>query len=75
MKYLLILICLFFLGCATTYWQHQEKQPEQFNRDKYDCETEAYARSSIRGVPGNPFIVHEEMRRCLQVKHGWEPQG
>jgi len=74
-KYLLLILCLFFTGCGPVLYYHPEKSPQQFEKDKYDCEMEAYARSVAKGFPGNPFIVNEEFHRCLRLKHGWCPQG
>ncbi|WP_459943255.1 hypothetical protein [Deferrisoma palaeochoriense] len=61
---------LVFSGCATRYC-HPTKTISDFERDKYDCEGVALQRSHHFGATANPFLIADEMKRCLEIKHGW----
>ncbi len=69
---LLIVVLLF--GCAQTIMVHPTKTTAEFKHDKYDCEHRAIQYASGLGFKGNPFIIRDEMQRCLEIMHGWEVQ-
>ena len=69
---LIFVLCVFVLGgCATTYC-HPTKTAADFERDKYDCEGVGVQRTHQWGLSGNPLIIADEMKRCLEIKHGWQ---
>jgi outer membrane biogenesis lipoprotein LolB len=73
-KTLLVVLALIMLtGCAPTMYCHPTKDASQFESDKYNCENIGFAKAHQFGASGNPFIIADEMRRCLQLKHGWKP--
>lgn len=59
-------------GCAPLVFTHPTKTATDFERDKYECEGEAMQRARAFGDPGNPFIIRDEIVRCLEIKHGWK---
>jgi hypothetical protein len=69
-----IMICLLLIlnGCAQTYWVHPTKGPEEFEADKYDCYLIAEQSAHDFGASGNPLIINDELKRCLQYKKGWK---
>jgi hypothetical protein len=67
----LVLLLALLFGCAPSKFCHSLKDASQFENDKYDCENMAYAKAHNFGAAGNPFIIIDETRRCLQLKHGW----
>ena len=73
MKSITVLVLSFALlcSCAPTKFCHPSKNASQFESDKYDCENMAYAKANNFGAAGNPLIIIDETRRCLQLKHGW----
>jgi len=71
---LLSVIGLLF-SCAGGYYCHPTKTAQDFERDKYDCEGIGVQRAHQWGFSGNPFIISDEMERCLMIKHGWTRCG
>jgi len=61
------------IGCAQTRFCHPTKSAADFEREKYDCENIAYQKASDFGAKGNPLIIADEIKRCLQLKYGWRP--
>lgn len=49
------------------------KKCPDFEREKYECEGEAYARANNMGLRGNAFAIGGEFRKCMQIKFGWYP--
>ncbi len=68
----ILLSCLSIIGCASTQWVHSYKNEQDFEADKYDCEKTAEQSAANWGSPGNPFMILNEMKKCLQYKHGWQ---
>lgn len=66
------LLTVLLAGCATapTYY-HAGKSQADFERDKYDCEQDAYQRAANVGAPSNPILVADYMRDCMLRKHGY----
>ena len=58
-------------GCATVVYTHSTKNAQDFERDKYECEKVAEQSAANWGSPGNPFMIVEEMRKCLELRYGW----
>jgi hypothetical protein len=54
-------------------YTHPTKTQEDFIRDKYECEQIATQYSANYNAQGNPFIIIEQTKRCLQEKFGWQP--
>jgi hypothetical protein len=69
-----LILCICLIGCARTVYTHPTKTTADFERDKYDCEKVAEQSAANWGSPGNPFMIVSEMKRCLELKHGWTPQ-
>ncbi len=64
---------LFLSSCTKVYYTHPWKTPEDFERDKYECEKIAEQSAAAVGASGNiPYIVME-VKRCLELKYGWKP--
>lgn len=71
MKSLIPVVALVFCAsCATTY-HHPEKTEAQFQKDLYECETIANQRTADKGYAGNPFIVQDEIKKCMTIKYGY----
>jgi len=75
--WLIVLAFLLILpwGCTKYVWKHPEKPDSSLNRDKYDCEQDALARSGYFTM-GKRFIIKsgpddDAVERCLIMKHGW----
>ena len=66
-----LFIILLLQGCQTIY-THPSKGPEDFTRDKYECEQIATQFSANYGAQGNPLIINDEIKRCLEQKFGWQ---
>ncbi|MDE9431351.1 hypothetical protein [Xenorhabdus bovienii] len=71
---ILMLFALFLSGCAKTILIHDSKSPSDLEKDKYECMNIATQQAANWGAAGNPFIIKNEMMRCLQVKYGWREQ-
>jgi hypothetical protein len=69
-----IIFALGFTACAPKIYTHPTKSSYDFDRDKYECEQAASQYSANWGAPGNPFIIAEQIQRCLELKFGWVPQ-
>ena len=69
-----IFIAILFFGCAKTIMVNPTKTSFEFERDKYDCHMQAVGYASDMGMKGNPFIIRDEMQRCLEIMHGWRVQ-
>ena len=65
-----LLACL--SGCAAppTYY-HPTKSAADFERDKYDCEQDAYQKTNNVGAAGNPILARDYHRDCMVRKHGY----
>lgn len=77
MRHLTIAFSIALLsGCATTYFVHDTKSPDQFAADNYDCSNIAAQRTANygSGFAGNPFIQVDEQKKCLKLKYGWREQ-
>lgn len=73
MKILTILLGIFVLsGCAKTMLVHDYKTTADFNRDKYDCESDAARYAASLGDPMNFLIIQERQVECMTLKHGWK---
>lgn len=70
-----LLLLLAINGCAPTVFVHPTKNNEDFERDKYECEKIAEQSAANWGSRGNPFMIANEMKRCLQLKFGWRPMN
>lgn len=70
MKYL-IFACVFLVGCATTTYFHDTKTETEYQQDHYNCETIATQRTADKGFAGNPFIIQDEIKKCMTVKYGY----
>lgn len=64
---------LLLTGCATTF-SHPTKNAADFEQDKYACEQVAVQYAANWGAEGNPFIISEQIDRCLKMK-GWQVVG
>jgi len=71
---LILIILLVFSGCAPTMYVHPTKDAQDFEHDKYECEKIAEQSAANWGSPGNPFMIANEIRRCLELKYGWKPE-
>jgi len=67
----IILGCFLLQGCQTLY-MHPTKNQDDFVRDQYECEQIATQFSANYGAQGNPFIISNEIKRCLEQKFGWQ---
>lgn len=74
-----VLFCLLLMfavtACAPTVYTHPTKTSEDFERDKYKCTkiAEQIACNNWK-MCGNPFIIKDELNKCLQMKFGWRPK-
>ena len=66
-----IMTALLLNGCAQRVFLHDSKGPNDFAREKYDCELIATQYTANMGFAGNPFIVAEQIERCMSTKYGW----
>jgi hypothetical protein len=57
-------------GCAVKLC-HPYKGAEEFERDKYECMNTSAQVAHNWGSSGNPFIIYDEMERCLKYRYGW----
>lgn len=72
----LIPLLLFLVSCtplAYSQYTHPTKNAQDFERDKYECRLIAEQSAANWGAAGNPMIIADEMRKCLQIKYGWIP--
>ena len=72
MKRILLLACLAlsFVGCQVMY-HHPTKTADDFERDKFDCQTVAEQSAYNVGQAGNFWWINSRVNQCLQAKHGW----
>jgi len=61
-------------GCATTKWYPSRPDMDEalYNRDIYECEKSAEASAHNWGSSGNPFMIANDMCKCMQSR-GWIP--
>ncbi|KMJ44722.1 hypothetical protein AB204_12805 [Xenorhabdus khoisanae] len=71
---LLALFSSLLSGCAKTMLIHDYKSPSELEKDKYECMNIATQQASNWGAAGNPFIIKDEMLKCLRFKYGWREQ-
>jgi hypothetical protein len=66
-------VTLLMSGCAGVggKWCHPTKNATEFEQDKYECENIAMAKAHNFGASGNPFIIFDDMSRCMRIKYGW----
>lgn len=74
MKKIFFLLLVFLISGCATIWTHPTKTSADFNRDYYKCERIATEATENWGYPGNPFIIANEIKKCLQMECGWQPQ-
>jgi len=67
---LYIALIFFIAGCQTSY-KHPTKAAKDLERDKHECEKIAAKLAKDAGEPDNPFLIRDEMNRCLELKFGW----
>jgi hypothetical protein len=70
---LIAAIALCCAGCRTIYYHPNDSlnNPQQFERDKYECEQQAAAWSNNMGAAGNPLIILDQTKNCLEKLKGW----
>lgn len=68
-----LFLLLVISGCAPTVFVHSTKTNTDFERDKYECMKIAEQSACNWGSCGNPFMIANETRQCLQLKFGWQP--
>jgi hypothetical protein len=62
---LLVIPLLFALGgCAPTHFYNTSVTQEQYNKDYYECTTQAGAES----WGGNPLILDEQRAKCMKAR-------
>lgn len=65
-----ILISSVLSGCAQRYC-HSSKSSYDFERDKRRCMHQASAYAASWGSAGNPFMIVDDSRQCLEMEYGW----
>jgi hypothetical protein len=71
--FILIVVSIFLCGCAETY-NHPDPSLNNLTHleiDKLHCRQKSAAEASSSGAGGPPFIMAEEVDKCLQLEHGW----
>jgi hypothetical protein len=69
----LIALALLAAGCGPTmeYWCHRSlNSVEAIPKQKYECETDALQRASLRGEKGDDDVIADEWKNCMQAR-GW----
>lgn len=70
-KLILALLPLFFIvGCGAKYC-HQYKSLRDFEKDKYECSLVAQQVAAQWGMQGNPFVLADEMDKCMRYRYDW----
>ena len=54
-------------------WHHPKKTGSEFRAEEMSCRSEASSKAEQAGRPGNPFMIADETRSCLQKQYGWLP--
>lgn len=70
-KIIILSLCLLLQGCQTLYI-HPNKTQDDFFKDKYDCEQDAVQFSHNFAASGNPLIIQDRIKQCLEQKYGWQ---
>ena len=70
-----IVVCILLIssvlsGCAQRYC-HSSKSASDFERDKRRCMHQASAYAASWGSAGNPFMIVDDSRQCLEMEYGW----
>jgi uncharacterized protein YceK len=73
-KALMVVLVPLLAGCGKTIWYHPTKTEADFQRGKYECEKIAEQSATNWGSKGDPFMMYQEMMRCMQSKFGWTPR-
>lgn len=71
MRRLLLIFVFGLTACAQVTYYHRTKGQDDFNRDSYDCEQDAYHHASDVGAAGNPLIIRDAYHDCMTRKHGY----
>jgi hypothetical protein len=69
MKYLIIIITLFIVGCGGN-WSKVGGDQNQFRKDKFQCQAECTPVAKSFGTSINPIILLDCMNECMEIK-GW----
>lgn len=62
-------------ACAPTVYNHPSKTQADYNRDLYDCEQSASAKTRNDGFGNNPLITGDNIRDCMVRKYGYSIGG
>lgn len=62
---------LLLTGCVKTAWVHPSKSASDFQQDRYECEQTATQAACNWRACGNPFVIADELKRCLHLRYGW----
>lgn len=62
-------------ACAPTVYSHPGKTQADYNRDMYDCEQLASAKTRNDGFGNNPLIAGQNIRECMVRKYGYSIGG
>ncbi|HEY6837123.1 MAG TPA: hypothetical protein VI389_00135 [Geobacteraceae bacterium] len=52
-------------------WHHPTKTAADFRKEETSCRSGAWAKAEKENMPGNPFMIADETRRCLEKEYGW----
>ncbi|HSY51405.1 MAG TPA: hypothetical protein VLC46_21555 [Thermoanaerobaculia bacterium] len=67
-----LLVLVFALGCAPTSFTHPTKGPADYDHDYHACENQAAQVAANWGSRGNPFIIYDEIKKCMVLDYGWQ---
>lgn len=74
MKRLITLVSLALLcGCSAKYYHPDpmKNNARELERDKRRCMNEATIQAQAWGSAGNPFMILEDTKNCLELEYGW----
>ena len=72
MKWFVLPLIVLLSGCAPTRYVHKYKNEIDFEKDKYECKLIAEASAANRGFNNHPFIIADEMKKCMTIKYDWK---
>jgi len=61
---ILLLICFALCGCYPQHWVKPDVTSDQYNKDYYECTSQAGAES----WGGNPLILDQQRANCMRTR-------